>query len=364
MKHVVVLCGGRSAEHEVSLISAQFVLRHLNQEKYQVSVLAIEKDGSLYSPEAASEKLGLNSSGPLNFPSGKHWVSVLLELNPVPDIVFPVLHGPFGEDGTVQGTLEVLNISYVGAGVLASAVAMSKIRSKEALRGADLPVLPAGSLVQTEWQEDAEESLKRMEENLHYPVFVKPDNMGSSVGINKSRNRDELTEHIEVAFRYDDRILVEQGIEAREIETAVLGNSQPEVSLVGEIIPSREFYSYQAKYRDQDSQILIPAPLSERQVQQVQELALKAFRALQLEGMARVDFLMDKETGQVWVSEANTIPGFTAISMYPKLWEASGVGSPELLDKLIDLGLERHIRRSRFSVEGGELPLDRRDLME
>ena len=163
MKHVVVLCGGRSAEHEVSLISAQFVLRHLNQEKYQVSVLAIEKDGSLYAPEAASQKLGLNSSGPLNFPSGKHWVSVLLELNPVPDIVFPVLHGPFGEDGTVQGTLEVLNIPYVGAGVLASAVAMSKIRSKEALRGAGLPVLPAGSLVQTQWQEDAEESLKRMQ---------------------------------------------------------------------------------------------------------------------------------------------------------------------------------------------------------
>ena len=351
MKHVVVLCGGRSAEHEVSLISARLVLRHLNQEKYQVSVLAIEKDGSLYPPEAASDKLGLNSSGPLNFLSGKHWVSVLLELNPVPDIVFPVLHGPFGEDGTVQGTLEVLDIPYVGAGVSASALAMSKIRSKEVLRGVGLPVLPSLSLVQTEWQEDAEESLKRMEEELHYPVFVKPDNMGSSVGINKGRNRDELSKHIEVAFRYDDRILVEQGIEAREIETAVLGNSQPEVSMVGEIIPSREFYSYQAKYRDQDSQLLIPAPLSDEQVQQVQELALKAFRALQLEGMARVDFLMDKDSGHFWVSEANTIPGFTEISMYPKLWEASGVSSPELLDKLIDLGLERHSRRSRYSVE-------------
>ncbi len=335
----------------MSLNSAQLVLKHLNQEKYQVSVLAIEKDGSLYPPEAASHKLGLNSSGPLNFPSGKHWVSVLLELNPVPDIVFPVLHGPFGEDGTVQGTLEVLDIPYVGAGVSASALAMSKIRSKEVLRGAGLPVLSSLSLVQAEWQEDAEESLKRMEEELHNPVFVKPDNKGSSVGINKSRNRDELIEHIEVAFRYDYRILVEQCNEAREIETAVLGNRQPEVSMVGEIIPSREFYSYQAKYRDQDSQIVIPAPLSERQVLQVQELALKAFRALQLEGMARVDFLMDKETGQLWVSEANTIPVFTEISMYPKLWEASGVGFSELLDKLIDLGLERHIRRSRFSVE-------------
>ena len=279
MKHVVVLCGGRSAEHEVSLVSAQWVFKHLNQEKYRVSVLAIEKDGSLYPPEAATDKLGVTSNDSLNVPSGKHWVSVLMNLDPVPDIVFPVLHGPFGEDGTVQGTLEVLNIPYVGAGVSASAVAMSKIHSKEVLRGAGLPVLPSRFLVQTEWKEGAEESLKRIEEELHYPVFVKPDNMGSSVGINKSRNRDELSEHIEVAFRYDDRVLVEEGVEAREIETAVLGNSQPEVSVVGEIIPSREFYSYQAKYGDENSQLLIPAPLSEEQVQQVQQLALKAFRA-------------------------------------------------------------------------------------
>jgi D-alanine-D-alanine ligase len=349
MKHVVVLCGGRSAEHEVSLVSAQLILKHLNPKKYQVSVLVIEKDGSLCPPEAAPDKLGFSSSDPLSFPSGKHWVSVLLDLDP--DIVFPVLHGPFGEDGTVQGTLEVLNIPYVGAGVSASAVAMSKIHSKEVLRGAGLPVLPSLPLVQTQWSENAEESLKRIEQELHYPVFVKPDNMGSSVGINKSRNRDELSEHIEVAFRYDERVLVEEGVEAREIEAAVLGNSQPEVSMVGEIIPSREFYSYQAKYDDEDSQLLIPAPLSDEQAQQVQELALKAFTALQLEGMARVDFLMDKDSGRFWVSEANTIPGFTEISMYPRLWEASGVGYPELLDKLIDLGLQRHSRRSRFSVE-------------
>lgn len=349
MKHVMVLCGGKSAEHEVSLVSAQLVLKNLNQKKYRVSVLVIEKDGSLCPSEAAPDKLGFTSSDSLNFPSGRHWVSVLLDLDP--DIVFPVLHGPFGEDGTVQGTLEVLNIPYVGAGVSASAVAMSKVHSKEVLRGAGLPVLPSLSLVQTQWAEDAEESLKRIEEELHYPVFVKPDNMGSSVGINKSRNRDELSEHIEVAFRYDDRVLVEKGVEAREIETAVLGNSQPEVSMVGEIIPSREFYSYQAKYDDENSQLLIPAPLSDEQAQQVQELALRAFRALQLEGMARVDFLMDKDSGRFWVSEANTIPGFTEISMYPRLWEASGVGHPELLDKLIDLGLQRHSSRSRFSVD-------------
>lgn len=356
MKHVVVLCGGRSAEHEVSLISAQLILKNLSREKYQVSVLAIEKDGSLCPPEAVPDKLGLNSGDPLNLPSGKHWVSILLDLDPAPDIVFPVLHGPFGEDGAIQGTLEVLNIPYVGAGVSASAVALSKIQSKEILRGAGLPVLSSISLEQSQWQQDADGSLQLIEQQLSYPVFVKPDNMGSSVGISKSHNRDELKEHIEIAFRYDDRILVEKGVEARELETAVLGNSQPEVSMVGEIIPSREYYSYQAKYIDEDSQLLIPAPLSEEQREQIRALALKAFKALQLEGMARVDFLMDKETEQLWVSEANTIPGFTAISMYPKLWEASGVGCSQLLDRLIDLGLERHDRRSRFSVDHEDTP--------
>ena len=351
MKHVVVLCGGRSAEHEVSFLSAKSILSHLNPAKYRLSVVGIQKDGSLYSPQATRGKLELKSLQHFHFPSAKHWVGLLLDLKPVPDVVFPVLHGPFGEDGTIQGTLEVLNIPYVGAGVRGSVVGMNKIHSKEILLDSGLPVLPFISLAQTQWQERAEDCLEVMEKRLPYPVFVKPANLGSSVGINKSRQRDELIEHIGVAFRYDDFIVVEKGIEAREIETSVLGNSQPEVSVAGEIIPSREFYSYDAKYHDQDSQLLIPAPLSEKEMQRVQELALAAFRALQLEGMARVDFLMDKNTGRLWVSEANTIPGFTDISMYPRLWEASGLRYPDLLDKLIDLGLERHRRRSRFSVE-------------
>ncbi|MCZ6877242.1 MAG: D-alanine--D-alanine ligase [Acidobacteria bacterium] len=351
MKHVVVLCGGRSAEHEVSFLSARSILSRLNQAKYRISVVGIQKDGLLYSPEATRDKLGLESCQQFHFPSGKHWVCLLLDLDPVPDVVFPALHGPFGEDGTIQGTLEVLNIPYVGAGVRGSVVGLNKIHSKKILLDSGMPVLPYLSLAQAEWQEGAEDFLKLLEKQLHYPVFVKPANLGSSVGINRSKDRDELSEHIGVAFRYDDFIVIEEGIEAREIETSVLGNSQPEVSRAGEIIPSREFYSYEAKYHDKDTQLLIPAPLSEKQMQRVQELALATFRALQLEGMARVDFLMDKNTGQFWVSEANTIPGFTDISMYPRLWEASGLPYPELLDKLIDLGLERHRRRSRFSVE-------------
>jgi D-alanine-D-alanine ligase len=335
----------------VSFLSARSILSRLNQEKYRLSVMGIQKDGSLYSPEATRDKLGLDSSPQYHFPSGKHWVCLLLDLDPAPDVVFPALHGPFGEDGTVQGTLEVLDIPYVGAGVGGSAVGMNKIHSNEILMDSGLPVLPFLSLGQAEWQEGAKDFLELLEQQLHYPVFVKPANLGSSVGINKSKDRDELSEHIEVAFRYDDFIVIEEGIEAREIETAVLGNSQPEVSVAGEIIPSREFYSYEAKYHDQDSQLLIPAPLSEEQMQGVRELALATFKALQLEGMARVDLLMDKKTGQFWVSEANTIPGFTDISMYPRLWEASGLPYPELLDKLIDLGMERHRRRSRFSVE-------------
>ena len=347
--HVLVLCGGKSAEHEVSFLSAASVLDTLDPAKYRVSVIGIQRDGSLYPPEATVDRLKLDSPEKFQFPSGENWVCLLADLKP--ETVFPVLHGPFGEDGTIQGILEVLDIPYVGAGVWGSAVGMNKIHSKKILLEEGLPVLPFISIPQTEWQERAEDFLKLVAGKLHYPVFVKPANLGSSIGINKSASRDDLIQHIEAAFRYDDFILVEQGIEAREIETSVLGNSRPEVSIAGEIIPSREFYTYEAKYLDQGSQLLIPAPLSGKEMKRVQELSIATFKALQLEGMARIDFLMDKTTGQFWVSEPNTIPGFTHISMYPKLWEASGLSYPDLLDKLIDLGLERYRRRSRFSVE-------------
>jgi D-alanine-D-alanine ligase len=351
MKHVLVLCGGRSAEHEVSLLSAGSVLKHLDRDRYRISVLGIQKDGSIYPTRTIADKLGLKTTPEFHFPSGENWICVLAALSPPADLVFPVLHGPFGEDGTIQGVLEVLDIPYVGSGVWASAVGMNKICSKQILQQAGLPTLPCLSFSQSEWRENADALLERSEHQLHYPVFVKPANLGSSVGINKSKDREDLIQHVETGFRYDDHVLVEQGIEAREIEVSVLGNEQPRVSVAGEIIPSAEFYSYEAKYIDQSSQLLIPAPLSEDQMQRVQQLALRTFQVLQLEGMARVDFLMDKSTGDLWINEPNTIPGFTRISMYPKLWEASGLPYARLLDRLIELGLERHGRRSRFSVE-------------
>lgn len=353
MKHLVILCGGRSAEHEVSLISASSILNHLDRTKYRISVIGIRKDGSLYPPQVIRQKLQLEAGDAFHFPAGDHWTCLLVHLNPRADIVFPVLHGPFGEDGTVQGALEVLDLPYVGAGVWGSAVGMNKIHSKKILAAAGLPVLPYVVVEQAQWEEDRESAARWVETQLRYPLFVKPANLGSSVGIHKSKNGEQLIEHIVAALCYDEYLVIEQGIEAREIEVSVLGNRKARVSVAGEIIPSREFYSYQAKYLDQASRLLIPAPLSEAEMSRVQELALATYQVLQLEGMARVDFLMDKGSGECWVNEPNTIPGFTQISMYPKLWEASGLPYVELLDELVELGLERWARRRAFSRDPG-----------
>jgi D-alanine-D-alanine ligase len=349
--HLVLLCGGKSAEHEVSFQSASAILRHLDQSKYRISVLGIQKDGALYPAQITRQQLKQDPALGVQFPEGRHWVSVLNELTPVAEMVFPVLHGPFGEDGTVQGALEVLGIPYVGAGVWGSAVGMNKVYSKKILLQDGFPVLPFISLTRNEWKEHEEGCTRRIAEELSYPIFVKPANLGSSIGISKSSTEEDLFEHVETALRYDDQIIIEQGIDAREIEVSVLGNSEPKVSVAGEIIPSGEFYSYEAKYLDEESQLLIPASLSREEMERVQDLALGTFRALQLEGMARIDLLMDRDTGQFWINEPNTLPGFTEISMYPKLWEESGVGYSELLDTLIDLGQDRYERRSRFSVD-------------
>jgi D-alanine-D-alanine ligase len=266
-------------------------------------------------------------------------------------IVFPVLHGPLGEDGTVQGLLEVIGLPYVGAGVGASAVGMNKIYCKSILRAAGIPVLPWMTLNRAEWAGKQTESAKLVEEDLSYPIFVKPANMGSSVGINKSHDRVEFVRHVEIAFCYDDYVLLEPGIDAREIEVSVLGGFTPRVSVPGEIIPADEFYSYEAKYLKEGSRLLIPAPLSEAEVEKVRELGSRTFQALQLEGMARVDFLLERRSGELFVNEPNTIPGFTQISMYPKLWEESGLSYAKLLEELIELGFARHDRRSQLSVE-------------
>jgi D-alanine-D-alanine ligase len=350
-KHVVVLCGGRSAEHDISFLSASSVLNTLDRRKYRVTVLGIRKDGTTYSPQELKERLRVEPDRELRFSARAGWIAALLDMPPAAHIVFPLLHGPYGEDGTVQGLLEVLDLPYVGAGVWGSAVGMNKIHSKIIFRQAGLPVLPYLSLDRRQWEDSPERHLGEVEQALSYPVFVKPANLGSSIGINKAHDRSELFSHLQTAFRYDDFIVIEQGVEAREIELSVLGNLQPRVSIAGEIIPSREFYSYESKYLDDSSQLLIPAPITEEQLQRARELALQGYQALQLEGMARMDFLMDKDTGELWINEPNTIPGFTRISMYPKLWEASGLPYVRLLDELIDLGLERHRRRCRLSVD-------------
>jgi D-alanine-D-alanine ligase len=273
------------------------------------------------------------------------------------DVIFPVLHGTFGEDGTVQGLLELAGVPYVGCGVVASAAAMDKAITKDILSAHGLPVLPCVVAKRKTWRRAPEQVIDQVEGRLNYPVFVKPANMGSSVGVSKAHDRGELSPALDLAARYDRKVLIEQGIEAREIEVSVLGNDDPIASIPGEVVPSREFYDYRAKYIDDDSELLIPAPLSAEDARQVREMAISVYKALDCAGMARVDFLLDKVNGKLWVNELNTIPGFTKISMYPKLWQATGISYSELLDRLIELAVERFEDKSQsetsYSVSSG-----------
>ena len=357
---VGLLFGGRSGEHEVSLTSARGILAAIDKNKYNVVCIGITKEGTWIvgdDPMAVLEgrqawdtvrpveaALTVKSAQP-----GGSDVSKGFTLQDM-DVVFPILHGPFGEDGTVQGFLDLLGVPYVGAGVMASALAMDKGLCKQVLITSGLPVLPYRAFLRRQWDHSPEAVITDCERELRYPLFVKPANMGSSVGISKAPNRGALRTGIEEAFRFDRKILVEQGIDAREIEISVLGNDEPIASTPGEIIPSRDFYSYAAKYLDNASELLIPAPLSPDQVATARALAVQGYKAIDCAGMARVDFLVDKITGEVWLNELNTIPGFTPISMYPKLWEASGIGYSALIDRLLMLALERYEERSRLET--------------
>jgi D-alanine-D-alanine ligase len=258
------------------------------------------------------------------------------------DVVFPVLHGPFGEDGTIQGFLELAGVPYVGAGVVASAVGMDKAVCKKIFEAHGLPVAPYLVFLRRRWQSEPEAVIGQCEAKLTYPMFVKPANLGSSVGVHKAKNRADLSAGLDDAIQYDRKVIVEQGVEAREIEVSVLGNDEPIASVPGEIIPSREFYSYGAKYIDNNSDLLIPAPLSQEQTELAQALAIKAFKVLDCAGLARCDFLLEKDSETLFLNEVNTMPGFTPISMYPKLWEASGLSYSELIDRLIELAIERY----------------------
>jgi D-alanine-D-alanine ligase len=357
---VGVIYGGRSGEHEVSLMSARSVLAALDPQRYIVTEIAITHAGAWIAGENLLQAMVdgnyacLNSVALLPDPTmpglytitaGEHG-SIFELLNEL-DVVFPVLHGTFGEDGTIQGLFEMADLAYVGAGVLGSSVGMDKGVFKDVMNANSMPIVGYRIFLRREIEAELDQVADKAEAVAPYPLFVKPANLGSSVGIRKCRNRSDLVEGLLDAARYDRRILVERGVNAREIEVSVLGNDDPYASIPGEIIPAAEFYSYDAKYHDDRSQAIIPAQLPGEVVRQVQELAVKAFRAVDGCGMARVDFLLDKETNQLYINELNTIPGFTQISMYPKLWLASGLTYPELVDRLIELAMQRKAERDR-----------------
>jgi D-alanine-D-alanine ligase len=395
---VGVLFGGRSGEHEVSLLSAASVLQAIDKKKYDIVPIGIAKDGK-WLAEAHAEQL-LTSARPgapaegapthvarhlrAGDPDATAGAALLAKgeaviVPPVPgvgpethsivpfetsadarsprssidvDIIFPVLHGTFGEDGTIQGLLELADIPYVGAGVLGSAAGMDKDIMKQLFRAAGLPIVRHHTFLRSEWRRDPKGVRKTVEREFKYPVFVKPANLGSSVGISKVHGRDELAPALDHAAEFDRKLIVEESAggakrRPREIECSVLGNDEPKASVPGEIVPAAEFYDYNAKYVDEGSALIIPAKLSRKLTRRVQELAIAAFRAVDCSGLARVDFLLDPKGDKLYVNEINTMPGFTAISMYPKLWAASGLAYPKLIDRLIQLGLERHAEKKQ-----------------
>jgi len=376
---VGVLYGGRSGEHEVSLASAASVFANLDRSRYEPVPIKIEKDGrwaladrppSTMIAGEVIEQARLEAARPVREGREVHFVArpsdeTILSIDrtrgrdaDVPaavvtglslDVIFPMLHGPYGEDGTMQGLLELANIPYVGAGVLASAVGMDKGMMKIAFAGRGLPVCPYRVVLRHEWKTNADRITADLEKALQYPMFVKPANLGSSVGISKAKNASELVAAMDLAGSFDRKIVVEAAVpDAREIECAVLGNDTPEASVPGEIIPSREFYDYESKYLDEGSKSVIPADLPARTADEVRRLSIEAFKAVDAAGMSRVDFLLSRRDGSLWLNEVNTIPGFTTISMFAKLWAASGVDYPTLLDRLIGLALDRHAEKQQL----------------
>jgi D-alanine-D-alanine ligase len=389
---VGILFGGRSGEHEVSLLSAASVVNAIDKTKYEVVPIGITKDGRWLTAEHAERLLKGNAGEgaratqtPLRAgdPEATPGAAVLdrgesVVVPPEParrdaglapfqtdanlrrasdrainvDVIFPVLHGTFGEDGTIQGLLELADIAYVGAGVLGSSAGMDKDIMKSLFRAAGLPIVKHVTVLRSQFERESKRLHKLVESKLKYPVFVKPANLGSSVGISKAHDRKELGPAIAEAAKFDRKIVIEEGVggkknKAREIECAVLGNDNPKASIAGEIVPCKEFYDYDAKYLAEGSELVIPAKITKAEMKTVQRLAIAAFQAVDCTGLARVDFLMDPKSRKIYVNEINTMPGFTAISMYPKLWAASGVTYPDLIDRLIRLGIERHEDKKR-----------------
>lgn len=361
---VGIVFGGRSGEHEVSLASATSIMANLDSEKYEAIPIGITKEGSwllgtqpqqlLAAEQSANQTTGLEASTAVTLTGDPR----LHRLIPIEqgedlgnqgalDVIFPVLHGTYGEDGTLQGLLEMANVPYVGCGVLGSALGMDKEKMKMIFQRVGLPVGDYLVYRRGEWERAPEPVMDAIEQRLGCPCFVKPVNLGSSVGVNKAHDRAELQSAIDEAAQYDRKIIIEQYINCRELECAVLGNDEPVVSVVGEIVSSNEFYDYRAKYIDGKSRDIIPAGIPQSIAEEVRRQAVQAFLALDLSGLARVDFFLDRESSQVYINEVNTMPGFTAISMYPRLWQASGLSYAKLLDRLIELAIERHEDQQR-----------------
>lgn len=356
-----ILFGGQSCEHEVSVTSARSIEKAIDREKYHVHLIGIDKSGYWHlgddvealtssgsvtqlqqgqnNPDTAVS-LELHSSGNLVAQTGSTMQSHAPARPPMLDVVFPILHGPFGEDGTMQGVLETAGLPYVGCGVAASALAMDKVLAKLVFAASGIPQAPYMIAETVEWQQNQNRIIGLVEQKLEYPMFVKPANMGSSVGISKAGDRHGLIDAASLAFQFDNKVVIEKSMEnCREIECSVLGNEYPQASVPGEIIPGAEFYDYHTKYIDDKSQLVIPAPLDDETTRRVQSLAVEAFRAIDGRGLARVDFFVNRSTNAVILNEVNTMPGFTPISMYPKLWAASGIAYEDLIDKLIELAI-------------------------
>ena len=368
---VGIIFGGRSGEHEVSYCSATSIINAIDKNKYTVIPIGITKQGKWISPQETARALqsgkieGKSSVVLLSDPSSKALIYIDSNqgLNKSPDlekldVIFPVLHGPYGEDGTVQGLLELANLPYVGAGLAASAISMDKDLMKTIFKQHKLPILKWITIKRKDWRKDKLKILSLIQDNFKYPVFVKPTNLGSSVGITKVHQKKELEKAIDLASSYDRKILIEEGAEdVREIECSILGNDDLRASVVGEVIPAREFYDYDSKYIDKKTQLIVPADLSKAVSQKVQQIALRAFRAVDAAGMARIDFFVTKKENKIYLSEINTIPGFTSVSMYPRLWQATGISYPELIDRLIQLALERHQDKNQNKISYDESKL-------
>jgi D-alanine-D-alanine ligase len=354
---VGVLFGGRSGEHEVSLVSAASIIRGLDPQKYEAVPIGITKEGHWLIGEGAQKMLPeVLRTGQRVVMSADPTESALMPIDGSArgqklDVVFPVIHGTFGEDGTMQGLLELAGLPFVGAGVLGSAIGMDKDVAKKLMQVAGIPVVPWIAVQRADWERQPKEIRRTIEKKFKYPLFVKPATLGSSVGMTKVHSRAELGPALDLAAEFAMKIMVERAVSAREIEVSVLGNHDPRASIPGEIVPHREFYDYAAKYLEEGTQLLIPAKLKKSEVKKVQAMAVTAFRALELSGMARVDFFIEKRGGKIFLNEVNTIPGFTSISMYPKLWEANGIPFRDLISKLIDLALEQHREKARTKYQ-------------